>query len=546
MNFKKLYILIASFFIAGFCPVYGITFNGKIVLPEHATAAETTAANELSNYLTQMGASNVQILTEANAGGVTSGAIWLGPTQKSATALKKISDFASDKAIFNGNPLLNYVSDTDALSGYAVQLAPGANPASYYTFPLSYGAYSPSQGQIIGSGSLTTASVTGPGYHYYKLMDFTPGVNDFFFYFFDWSLQYTGMGSIVDQFGAGVHYAVWASIKFTGPAYPYGNANDANGIYVERVFLVRDPAPLNFNSAQANLNSNPLLSVVSATDTESGYTVRLAPGASPASAYTMPLAFGAYCPSLGKDRGSSTLPAASVTGAGYHYYKLMTFSPDSDFYFYFFGNWTLNYQMYDVVAENGPGKYSVWSRIKFTGPAYPYGSSSDPNGVYVDRMIVVKDDKLLVTLPSGTVNLNGNPLLSVVTEAEAPSGHAVRLAPGANPASYYVMPLQYGAYCQSIAASMGNWSLSSGSVVGSGYHDYTLATFTPDANNFYFYFFGNWTLQYSMANVLVTNGPGVSYELHASVKFTGPAYPYGNANDPNGIYIDNVRLIPVQ
>ena len=545
MNFKYIYILIASFFIAGLCPVYGVAFNGKIVLPEHATAAETTAANELSSYLTQMGASNVQILTEANAGSVTSGAIGLGPTQKAA-ALKKISDFTPDKAIFNGNPLLNYVSDTEAPSGYAVQLAPGANPGNYYTFPLGYGAYSPSLGQVIGSGSLTAASVTGPGYHYYKLMDFTPGVNDFFFYFFDWTLQYTGMGSVVDQYGTGVHYAVWASIKFTGPAYPFGNASDPNGIYVERVFLVRDPAQLNFNSDQANLNSNPLLSVVAATDTESGYAIRLAPGANPSGYYAMPLQFGTYCPSRGISPGSSTLPSTSVVGAGYHYYKLMDFNADSDFYFYFFGDCTLQYQMYNVVAENGPGKYSVWSRLKFTGPAYPYGSSSEPNGVYVDRMIVVKDAKPQSTVLAGTPNLNSNPLLSVVTDPDAPSGHAVRLAPGANPASYYTMPLAFGAYCQTLAKDMGNWSLSSGSVVGSGYHDYTLATFTPDANNFYFYFFGDWTLQYPMANVLVTNGPGVSYAVHASVKFTGPAYPYGNANDPNGIYINNVRFVPVQ
>jgi hypothetical protein len=174
----------------------------------------------------------------------------------------------------------------------------------------------------------------------------------------------------------------------------------------------------------------------------------------------MPLQFGTYCPSLGKYPGSSTLPAASVVGSGYHYYKLLNFNADSDFYFYFF-DWSLQYQMYNVVAENGPGKYSVWSRIKFTGPAYPYGSSSDPNGIYVDRMIVVKDAKPKVTLPTGTVNLNGNPLLSVVTDSQAPSGHAVRLAPGANPASYYVMPLAFGGYCQSTGEYQGNWSLPS-------------------------------------------------------------------------------------
>ena len=546
MNFKNLYLLTVIFFMVGLCPMHALNFNGKIVIPEHATPAETTAANDLSSYLTQMGISNIQIITEGNAGSVPAGAIWLGPTQKAANALKKIDDYTPDKAIFNGNPLLNYVSDTEAPSGYAVQLAPGANPGSYYTLPLLSGAYSPSQG-LLGACELYAVNIIGPGYHYYKLLDLTPGVNDFYLFFFrDWNLMYPTIGEVVNKYGINVHYAVWASIKFTGPAYPFGNASDPNGIYVEKVFLVRDNSPLSFNSDQANLNGNQLLSVVNATDTESGHAVRLAPGTTPNSYYTMPLQYGTYSPSRSNSLGVSTLPSTSVVGAGYHYYKLMSFNADRDFYFYLFGDWSLQYQMYNLVAENGPGKYSAWARLKFTGPAYPYGISTDPNGIYVDRMILVKDTKLPVTLTPVTSNLNGNPLLSVVTDPDAPSGHAVRLAPGANPNSYYTMPLAYGEYCPSLARSLGSWVLSSGSVVGSGYHDYTLTTFTPDADNFYFYFFGDWTLQFPMANVLITNGPGVSYTVHASIKFTGPAYPYGNANDPNGIYIDNVRLIPVQ
>ena len=490
-----------------------------------------------------MGVSNIQIITEGNAGSISAGAIWLGPTQK-ANALKKIDDFSPDKAVLYGT-LLNYVSDTDSPSGYAVQLLPGANPSSYYTFPLRYGAYSPSTG-FIGSASIPSTNIIGPGYHYYKLMDITPSVNDFYFYFFgDSTLQYPSMGGVVDKYGVNVHYAVWASIKFTGPAYPYGNAGDPNGIYVERVFLVRDASPLNFDSNQANLNGNSLLSVVAATDTESGHAVRLSPGANPnPTYYAMPLKYGSYCPSRSNYLGTATLSSANVVGSGYHYYKLMSFNADRDFYFYFFGDWTLQYKMYGAVAENGPGKYSAWARLKFTGPAYPYGNTADPNGIYVDRMILVKDTKPLVTL-SGIINLNGNPLLSVVTDPDAPSGHAVRLLPGANPSSYYTMPLIYGAWCQSLSQYQGFWSFPYGNVVGAGYHDYTLATFTPDANNFYIYFFGNWTLQYQMTNVLITNGPGVSYAVHASIKFTGPAYPYGNASDPNGIYIDNVRLVPV-
>jgi len=542
MSFKKMPMLTLSFFIAGLCSLHALNFNKKIVLPEHAIAAEQTAANEISNYLTQMGVSDIQIITEGNASGISAGAIWIGSTKK-ANALKKIDDFASDTAALYGT-LLNYVSDTDSPSGYAVQLLPGANPNSYYTFPLQCGAYSPSSG-FIGRTSIPSTSIIGPGYHYYKLMDITPGVNDFYFYFFgDSTLQYPTMGGVVDKYGTNVHYAVWASIKFTGPAYPCGNAAAPNGIYVERVFLVRDASPLNFNSDQANLNGNSLLSVVTATDTESGHAVRLSPGTNPNSYYTMPLQYGAYCSSRSNFLGSSTLSSTSVVGAGYHYYKLMSFNADRDFNFYFFGDSTLQYPMHNVVAENGPGKYSAWARLKFTGPVYPYGLSTDSNGIYFDRMILVKDTKLPVSLSPGTPNLSGNKL-SVVTDPDAPSGHAVRLLPGTNPSSYYTMPLIYGAWCQSLGQYQGFWSLSYGNVVGAGYHDYTLATFTPSANNFYFYFFGDWTLQYPMTNVLVTNGPGVSYALHANIKFTGPAYPYGNASDLNGIYIDNVRLVPV-
>jgi hypothetical protein len=546
MSYKKIYVFVISLII-GINSLFAFNFSGKIVVPENATAAETTAANELSHYLTLMGYSGIQILSEANAGSLPDGAIWIGPTQKISSSLKKIDDFPPSKATLINNPLLNYISDTSAPSGYAVRLQPGANPASSYTLPLQFGAYSPSVGRIC-YGKLSSTSIIGPGYHYYKLMDITPNVNDFYFYFFgNWTLQYPTMGNVVNTNGSNVHYEVWASIKFTGPAYPYGDTADPNGIYIERVFLVRDTT-VNFNSGQANLNNNPLLSVVSDTDTESGYAVLLSPGSTPESKYSMPLQFGAYSPCLSKRVGSPwTLPAANVTGSGYHYYKLSSFKADCDFYFYFFGNWTLQYPMYDLVAENGPGDYSAWARIKFTGPSYPYGLSTDPNGIYLDRIIMVNDTKPKETIQAQNADLHNNPLFAVVTDYDSSSDYPVLVSPGTNPASSYTLPIEFGSYCTSLSKRLSSaTTLTTTDIIGPGYHDYELGTFTPDANNFYLYFFDNWNLQYPMKEVLTTNGPGVTYEIHADIKFTGPAYPYGNTGDPNGIYIDNVRLVPVE
>lgn len=537
MNFKLIYMTLACFLFAWFCPlntIGNVSFNGQIVIPSKYTPAEFTARSELINYLSPCLTTYALYEGDPN---ITTGAIWIGPTQK-LTLLRGIADFTPYNATLGGNQLLNYVSDSEAPSGYAVRLAPGGTPNSYYTMPLKYGVYNCNTQRQVGTGTLAAESVVGSGYHYYKLMDITTSAsepNAYFYFFGDWTLQYVIGGGIQPN----VDYAVWASIKFTGSSYPYGKSTDDNGIFVERIFLV--PSTLNFNSAQAVFNSNPLLSVVPATDTESGNTVRLAPG-TPLGDYALPLAFGAYSPSLAQSLDSSTLTAADVTGAGYHYYKLLeNVNADRDFHFYFFSNGNLQYPMYDMIAQNGPGKYTIWGRIKFTGSGYPYGSGS-PDYIFVDRLIAVKN-KTPITIFGGKPAF-GNSMMTLITDSNAPSGKPVRLLPGTNPASIYLAPFALGGYCPTISESQG--SCTSGSVSGSSYTDYNLGTITPAASNFYIYFFSTVqaeALRYPMTNVLITNGPGVSYEIHASIKVIGTAY---GGTGTNGMYIDNVRLVPVQ
>jgi hypothetical protein len=96
--------------------------------------------------------------------------------------------------------------------------------------------------------------VTGPGYAWYRLGSVPVRPSHYVYFFWSWVIQFD-VGSAADEVafadssapspptavgGATPTFEVWARIRFEGPGFPHGRAEDKDAISVERVVLVRE------------------------------------------------------------------------------------------------------------------------------------------------------------------------------------------------------------------------------------------------------------------------------------------------------------------
>jgi hypothetical protein len=80
-----------------------------------------------------------------------------------------------------------------------------------------------------------------------------------------------------------------------------------------------------------------------------------------------------------------------VPALGYHWYKLRTSSITADSFMFFFWSWYIKIDISEAFNLNYPKqKFDIWARVKFTGPAFPKGKKSDPNAIYLERVVLVK------------------------------------------------------------------------------------------------------------------------------------------------------------
>ena len=56
----------------------------------------------------------------------------------------------------------------------------------------------------------------------------------------------------------------------------------------------------------------------------------------------------------------------------------------------------------------------------------------------------------------------------------------------------------------------------------------------------------DWTLQVKLDGVVANMRDNDQFDVYISAKFTGPAYPYGNAKDKNAVYVERVILEQIQ
>ena len=91
---------------------------------------------------------------------------------------------------------------------------------------------------------------------------------------------------------------------------------------------------------------------------------------------------------------SSNIAPESISGPGYHWYKLPTVALIGGGYYVYFQDlfiWCPVIQCDLNIPKSRPaGKYDIWARIKFEGPGFPHGDAAQKNAICVERVVVVK------------------------------------------------------------------------------------------------------------------------------------------------------------
>ncbi|MBQ6472771.1 MAG: DUF4838 domain-containing protein [Victivallales bacterium] len=125
----------------------------------------------------------------------------------------------------------------------------------------------------------------------------------------------------------------------------------------------------------------------------------------------------------------------------------------------------------------------------------------------------------------------GQPL---VKDVDSHVGYAVKVSQGE-------MPVLMGGYDQQTRSEHFSARLTAEEIHGGGYHWYVIGkSFAPRPAG-YIYLTSKWYVQFPQSLAYAV-GPHSPWRIHVSMKFTGPAYPGGNAQDDNAIWIDRIVL----
>ncbi|MBT7165346.1 MAG: DUF4838 domain-containing protein [Victivallales bacterium] len=163
------------------------------------------------------------------------------PTEFAGIAPGRIHDYTADLTR-NWRDIVQVVKDPESESGIANRLAfPNSGGKKHvlakYKLPMPWGLYTPLTKTFNVSAKIEAKDVPAPGYHWYKFGTHPVGTSTYFYFFWSWIIQLDVDDAMVAE-APETRYDIWARIKFTGPDFPHGKADDANAIYVERVVLV--------------------------------------------------------------------------------------------------------------------------------------------------------------------------------------------------------------------------------------------------------------------------------------------------------------------
>ncbi|HEY3398387.1 MAG TPA: DUF4838 domain-containing protein [Armatimonadota bacterium] len=145
----------------------------------------------------------------------------------------RVIDLAAPAMATGYAPLL--VADPEATLGLAMpRTESGELPMN-----ISYWSGVPGRSNE-GGVTINAADVKGPGYHLYTGPTFPLNEWTFLYMTASWGVQ-RHLYSLYDPAHPDRKWTAYASLKFTGPALPYGKPEDKPGLFIDRVILVQEP-----------------------------------------------------------------------------------------------------------------------------------------------------------------------------------------------------------------------------------------------------------------------------------------------------------------
>lgn len=129
------------------------------------------------------------------------------------------------------------VLDEGATNGIARRFVIPEDQTEKYKLPMAWGAYANREEKTLITQEVKPEQVPGPGYNWYRLGTVRPTPSTYVFLTWSWWMQ-TDIGGDVDP---NQDYEVWGHLKFEGPLFPHGKAEDKNAIVLDQYVLVRQP-----------------------------------------------------------------------------------------------------------------------------------------------------------------------------------------------------------------------------------------------------------------------------------------------------------------
>ena len=309
---------------------------------------------------------------------------------------------------------LEAVDDADAASGRAMALRKHPQGKDLHSgTAFNMGIYCDVNKKTLANWQLAkTAIPQDEKYHFYRIGKAQASKALVIYGHKSWAMQQKFTNLVDEKDPRGNLVEVYASVKFTGPAYVKGSKLE-NGIFVDRIIFTRIGLPTR-KSADSPLMAelqgkmvNPFsandfysyrrfakngLKLVDDADAADGKAICL--GANPAkpALHKSPYRMGIFSNKTKKQLAFRALAPESIAqDEKYHLINIGRITLTENCYFWGHNSWVMQQDLNPVFKADIPGDKpcDVYVSVKFTGPSYVAGSKLE-DAVYIDRILFVQ------------------------------------------------------------------------------------------------------------------------------------------------------------
>ncbi|MBP1990188.1 DUF4838 domain-containing protein [Paenibacillus eucommiae] len=311
----------------------------------------------------------------------------------------RMVDITSDQFdLYNAYGGVSHTAEDGYLPGIRVLLPDITNTVSrnLHKLPIDIGLYNPVDGTRLLK-SLGIADITPDEYQLYKLDDAPVKQNDYLYLFRSWSVK-VNFGSFLQGKPAQT-YDVYVSMNFKGPSFG-GSSSDPDSVYINRFYLVGNTDNItveipteNFNLA----NDDGGLTKDTARTSLLGHAAKIELASMSDTTFRnqhKPLIDIGLYNSTDGTRLLRQLNVSDIVPNQYQVYKIDNALIKPGDYLYLFRSWSVKVHFSSLLQGRPAQNYDVYISMKFEGSSYG-GSSSDPDAVYIDRIILVKSSQKL-------------------------------------------------------------------------------------------------------------------------------------------------------